>query len=669
MKSPGFPVVSITFLAAMTLSGARPPAVNVPSADVILAEESSNRAAQFVLRMDYEQARNIYRSTLPTIDFSAFHHYLYGRALFHLGLWEEAEKQFIRASADTELHLSAVNALRRIRALSRRDPSEELAGARWLPLEVTFGQNQGVGDVKLLDDGTVVTAHTAEGEVRFWSASGRVAFRVSDLGRPVRIRPDGRTVWVADMSSGRLARIDPEVRTVQVIELAKIPLPGVRDIAVDPDGTLWVLDYGNRMLVRLSKDGRPIARIPVPKGLEPEAVAVPNERFLLVAGAGEVPVRLVTKTGYLVRGYEITGVSKVTGIAVWKEGIVVQADNGLLYFATSLEDDFSGPLGGKKKPITTGRLGFQFDRYGNLWWADGQSVNMARRLPTNRPFHIVEVESMNMERIDGTRSAVVMDATVELPDGAPIESLDRRSFRVIRTGKKGEEEEIFPVEVENFSAPEVGRRVIFLREASDVVARHRNGINRILGMILDQAREVDAFALLDMADTFIFRRDFVRSTPLVRKTLAEDVPHVAEIDLRRLPALERAILRLAPFSEARVVIWITSGNGLREETLRRTRRMALANQVRIFVLHVGDNSSRELEKLARQTHGDYYRLYSDRSPTDFVAGLSRSVSGRYRILAAIPTPDPLDRGRWRPVALESYFLDEGRFDRLGYFAF
>lgn len=627
---------------------------------VFLAEDAALGASQGIFEMKYLESARLYEESLPKLSGDEFHRWMYGRALAHLGLWENAAVEFQMAAGSKELKTAAVVASSRLRALSDGSAVDENEVLEWKVLESHFAQNRGIGDIALIDDGTIVTAHPMGGFITFWSASGREEKVVRTGGRPVSLAADNDGVWVADLSGNRLYRVGKDRGIQRTIDLNAHNVFGVRDVAVDGEGFLWIADFGNARVIRLSPAGDPVTRMGEGELTAPTAV-LSQGKNVLVGEEGRAHIRLFDRNGRHLRDYRHPELASVRDLVSANGSVFVQDREGKIF--RIIDEQLEGPLLDAGSPLITAPFGFTVDKWRNIWWGDGESLKMAQKLPASKKYHMVEVLRTTLDQEATSHGVVHLTVSVMTRDGEAVRGLDDKSFRLIM-----DDSQIVPLRVRNLSEELKGRRIMVVREASREVEEESDWMTAVWGAFIEELTPEDKTAVLTMSDTYQLSRSFVSSTALVREALNDKYPLTPSIDLKSFAAMEYAVRTLAPVDFGRAIIWVTSGASIRDEEMRILRRMAVINQVPIFIIHVSQQNEASLLRLANETGGDYYRLFSRSSIDDFFGKLDTVGADRYRLSAAIPLPGPLDRGSWQNLLVESYYLDEIAYDRSGFHA-
>lgn len=648
----------IAALSVTVLSGTRITRRVVPDPKVVLAEDRAGQAATLLFNMNYEGAAAIYRQTLPLIANNMFHRRIYARALAHLGEWDEAARELQRAGTDSRLQAVVEADAERLRALATGRVELAAATGGWKEFKPRdgFAQNVGVGAVAALPDGGIATAVPGDNKVLFWSASGRLRRTVRLPGSPVALAVQGSALWAADMAGDRVYRLSEEQGVTRRIP---VETHGCRDVALDADGSLWVVDFGGGAVRHLGADGTMISVLG--RDLREPTAVLPDGAEILVAEKGRDRIVRLNRSGIVCREYRHERMRRPVDLVAARGGAIIQCQDGTLFWLRDEQDDLVGPLRASGGELVTSGLGLAIDAWDNLWWGDGASLHTAHRLPEDRPFQVMEILACRF-----SRPAAQVDLVVSVTgkDGRPIESLDEKSFRVLRNNRM-----LLPLSVTNLSRAVPGRRILVVREASDAIEPHEESLAALWPYLLRTLGAADATAVMTVTDTWAMTRSFVRSAELVRAELARVPRRTGSTRLVSAAALERAVLLLADTMPARAVLWLTSGESPANPDFTHLVRLARINQVPIFVVHVGGTNAPALQSLAANTGGAYYGLYDAEEPSRFFDALGSIRSGRYRLCAYVDLPTPAERGRWFDITVESWFNTEQVFDKAGYYAY
>lgn len=656
-------VVVVGLLGLAALSGRQLAQVFFPSPRLVVSENRAMQAVLSTLEMDYAGASALYAGVEPEVAAQPLHLRMHARTLIHLGAWETAARMLLSAGSDSAARGAAHSDAERLRALSSGRRILGPASGLWEPLLVRFAQNEGVGPVAVRENGTIATVHTGLGQVAVWTTDGALVRRFRGLGTPVAVAVSGERLLVADMAGGRILQLDVTSGAVRETILGETLAFGVRALAPGPGGGTWIADYGGGRVVRLDAEGRELATLGDGSLDRPSALLALGSD-LLVAETGRDRVLRYDRNGRLLRAYVHPRLAGPVALAPAPGGFLVLGGNGLVFWVRDDEEDVQGPLPTRESLVQAGTLGIASDRDGNILWGDGRSLRFARRLPEDRPRHLLEIVRVEARRGAGTAGELLVTASVMGKDGRALRTLEQPQFRLIRGSER-----LVPIGVENLSEELPGRRLILAVEQSDALFAHAESVRAVLSFVLQAFGPADRAAVMDLRETFTIVRDFTASVDLVRQAVEVDRRRVAVLDVAPAPALKHGILLLAPTDYARAVLWVTTGEGLSPEDAAMIRRMGLVNQVPIVILHVGDANRELLEDLAAVTGGRRFALYDNAVTRELPRTLGDIRSGRYRIVAAMETPEPHHRGRWFDVTIEAYHVDGVAWDKSGYVSY
>lgn len=609
--------------------------------------------------MDYRSSVDLYEESLSKLGTDAFHHRLYARALSHLGLWDSAAAVLTTVTLDSGIRAASHSDLDRIRLFDKPTERAPLRDGGWAPLRVKFGGDAKFGAVLSLGNDILATASMQEGTVTFWSTSGDRVTRVTDLGKPVSVRGDPADpdrVWVADIEGDRVIRIDRRRGIESAVALDGTGVHGIRDVAPDANGDLWIADFGGGRVLRVASSGEKVAEFGKGMLARPTSILLFG-RDILVAESGAGRVLRYDRNGRLLREYSHPRMNEPIFLSAAPFGFAIQNRDGLVFWGGD-DREVVGPALVGDSDLVTSSLGLALDPRGGMWWSNGVALMAARHVPEDMPRHAIEVIRTSVTRDPGGFARLDLTATVLDRDGRPLPTMSKRAFRLLR----GNDEVLLPIGVANLSEVLTGRKLIIAVESSDVVENHREALNKAILRLVTSLTSRDSVAVLEIADTWTIARGFTRSPELLRNTLMSARTSVAPIDVVSFDAIENAIRKLAPSDQARGIVWITSGENFLEREFTRIERMGIMNQVSIFPLHIGEANAERMTELAERTGGSYYRLYSQSPLDSFVDALSRLRSGRYRIAAEFPLPESHLRGKWFDFTLESHFEAEVAFD-------
>jgi tripartite motif-containing protein 71 len=110
--------------------------------------------------------------------------------------------------------------------------------------------------------------------------------KVYRRGIAAAIEPDGRRViYVSDATESVIRKMSPFDDRVTVLGTGRLSLP--QGLALAPDGSLYVADYGLQAIVHFTRDGQPAGRLDPGGSWHPQDVAVDADGRVLGAGIGD----------------------------------------------------------------------------------------------------------------------------------------------------------------------------------------------------------------------------------------------------------------------------------------------------------------------------------------------------------------------------------------------
>lgn len=652
-------VIAIT---ALILSGKKIPMIFPPDPSIVVAQDESKIAIQNIIDMKYSLAAAILQKNHDKLPGDFTLRRWYGRALMHLGEWEEAARFFAIASYDSTIRGAVDADMERLRFLDKDGSHLASNLGLWERLKVNYAGGIGVESVESIGAGAIATAIPSRGSVAFWSPSGKKISEFFGMGRPSALAAHEGKVWAADMAGERVIRLSPD-RGIEIsLELSKLNVHGARGLDIDDDGFLWVIDFGGRRVIRIKQDGTLVSEIGRDVLRAPSAVLCIGKE-ILIAETELGKVLRFDRNGRLLREYTNPKLQAPVGLEKISDGFLVQDKNGRVYILYNEENGFLTQIRTKDVPLITSKYGIAIDEHENLWWGDGINLNTSRRVPADKPMHIVNILRTEAKRGLVEEGRINLLVSILDENGRALDKLDDEAFRVIY-----KKEQIFPIRIENLSQTLSGRRYALLIEASDAMLPLYDSIKKFVEPFISNLRAEDKTMVIEIRDTFSIARDFTYSSQLIEEAVSRDFNRVSAIDVKPAEALAFAIETLAPTDYGRAIVWLTSGAGIDDSAVLKLGRMSIVNQTPIIILHIGDENRMLLEILAKKSNGGYFRLF-DSNYREISKLLSEIKSGRYRITAPLTLPEPSDRGKWFDVTCEVRYYTETAFDKLGYFAF
>ncbi|MDR2370525.1 MAG: NHL repeat-containing protein [Treponema sp.] len=440
---------------------------------------------------------------------------------------------------------------------------------------------------------------------------------------------------------------------------------GPQNLAVDEEGYLYVVDYGNRRICKFDPDGVFILSFGKRDGffqgfLSPTGIAAREGRIYIADGAGK-RIAVFDRNGTY-EGDLVTGLSGPESLRFLSDGKLLAADTNrvlLIDTDTALVREL-GAAGNSRMRI----VGADMDRNGNVLAVnfDAGEVSILTRLDDMASGLFVQIERVSVEQFP----LVTVELRVEDRLRRPVVGLQPLNFLVTEGGRIADEQNLL----------ERG----YLQTASDIaILAERSSLTAVLQD--DLAAAVRDISRSLAADQRI--RSFVSAgvQPQRERTDAANV-QALEAAGRGSAALYSPRwrfdlgLRLAAGDllagrKKRAVIFITSGalGDLAFEQYGLSELAAyMANNGVIFnaVVVGGGNPAEEVRYLCRETGGKAVSLYRPEGIGELARSLESSPNGSYilNFRSSLST----DFGRaYLPVEAEVYLMERSGRDGIIYF--
>jgi DNA-binding beta-propeller fold protein YncE len=501
------------------------------------------------------------------------------------------------------------------------------------------------------------------------------------------VKGQGDRLYLSEYRGGRISVLDGHGRWQSYIGergIGEGKFVGPQNLAVDEEGYLYAVDYGNKRISKFDPDGTFIlsfgAKTPLfPGFISPTGIAARGGRIYAADSAAKriyIFDRNGSYLGILIR----EGLRGPESLRFLSDGRLLAADTNriLLIDVDSAVTRELGVLGSPKVRIT----GAAMDKNGNVLaanWATGE-VSVLTRFDDMASGLFVQIERVSVEKFP----EVTVELQVQDRLRRPIVGLEGLNFLL--------SENNHIVAEQNFLEG------AYKSQAADVsILIERSGITKGLGDDLEQAvRDIEK-ALSDSAPSA--SRSSI--TEILSGAAAQGgrtgkivsiVSAAAQPQRERLETLENSSrgaaasysprwrfdlgLRLAatdllPGEKKRGVVFISSGNlgELAFEQYGLSELAAyLANNNIVFhaVIVGGGSPSPEILYLCRETGGQALPLYRPEGIKEMIQSLAFIPSGSYTI--SYRSQLPADFGRaYLPVEAEVYLMERSGRDGIGYF--
>jgi DNA-binding beta-propeller fold protein YncE len=523
------------------------------------------------------------------------------------------------------------------------------------------------------DDGSAWIVAYGSNEIVRVDVNGVIQDRVrgplNGFDRPYDlVKGPGDRMYLSEYRGGRISVLDAAGRWQAYIGgrgRGEGQMIGPQNLAVDEDGYLYVVDYGNRRVLKFDPDAAFVLSFgresPGFRGfLSPTGIAVREGRVYVADGALK-RISVFDGDGSYA-GDLAAGLSGPESLRFLSDGRLLVADTNkvlLVDTETAIVREL-GAAGNSRMRI----VGADMDRNGNVLAAnfDAGEVSVLTRVDDMASGLFVQIERVSVERFP----RVTVELRVEDRLRRPFVGLDTSNFLITEGGRPAGEQELLVTS--------------YRRSASDIsLLVERSPLTGALGDDLAAAvRDLRAALGPDQAI-----RSFVsageqpgredtgagdsRSFDAAARGSAGLYGQRWRFDL----GLRLAATDLLPGEKKRAVIFITSGN-LGELAFERYGLSELAsymaNNAIIFhaVLVGGGNPSEEIRYLCRETGGKALALYRPRGIGELVRELGSVPSGSYTLSYRSALSAGFGRA-YLPVEAEVYLMERSGRDGVLYF--
>jgi DNA-binding beta-propeller fold protein YncE len=521
-----------------------------------------------------------------------------------------------------------------------------------------------------LEDGSVWVVAYGSNEILRIDVNGLITDRrrgpVNGFDRPYDlVKGPGDRMYLSEYRGGRVSVLNSRGEWQAYIGSrgrGEGRLTGPQNLAVDEEGYLYVVDYGNRRISKFDPDGVFILsfgpKIPgFPGFLSPTGIAVRGGRIYAADSAARRIYTFDRNGSYLgvLTGDGLLGPESLRFLS---DGRLLAADTNrvLLIDTESTLIRELGTLGNEKVRIT----GADMDRNGNVLAANFQAgeVSVLTRFDDLASGFFVQIERVQAENFP----RITVDIQVQDRLRRPIVGLDALNFILTEEGRL--------VEEQNFLLPGYrteGAGVSVLVERSprtqvleDDLAAAVRDINAALPAGGRIVSIVSAGAQPQRERTEVSLDRASRGIP------ASYSPRW-RFDL----GLRLAATDLLPAREKRGVVFVCSGTlgDLAFEQYGLSELAAyLSNNNIVFnaVIAGGQPPAEEIRYLCGETGGQVVPLYRPEGIRGVIQALASYSSGSYTISYRSQLPSDFGRA-YLPVEVEVYLMERSGRDGTGYF--
>ena len=443
-------------------------------------------------------------------------------------------------------------------------------------------------------------------------------------------------------------------------------LVGPKNLAVDEEGFLYVVDFGNQRVSKFDPDGTFILSFGrrgggFPGFLSPTGIAARNNR-VYVADSISRQIYMFDPNGNFLGVLGVTGLRGPESMRFLSDGNLLVADTNrilLIDTASAIVREL-GLAGNDRVRI----IGADMDRNGNILAAnfDASEVSVLTRFDDLASGLFVQIQRVYAEQFP----LVTLEITVEDRLRRQMVGLNEHNFLITEGGNIAAEQRFLQPGYRHQGADisilmERSDRTAGLREDLAVAARD---INRTLGEI-GNSRIV---SLISAGTQPVRERHENALESAARGAAPASFSPMWRFDL----GLRLAATDLLHASPRRSVVYVGSGS-LGEFAFEQygLSEMAayLANNGIIFnaVIVGTEQISQEILYLTNATGGQAMYLYRPQGIGEMIRNIADAPVGRYFI--SFRSQFPSDFGRaWLPVEVEVYLMERSGRDATGYFA-
>lgn len=550
-----------------------------------------------------------------------------------------------------------------------------------------------------------------------WTFIRKIPHRQNNFlifNKPINIYPDndlsGRT-FVTSLLTNEVLVLNADTLVVKRYKgsLEK-PLAGPYGITQLPDRTLLVSEYSGDRIAFLSPDGNIIKRVGSTGTGDGELIAPQNifyyknffyvidwgnKRVVKYSADGKFILNFGTPTGYF------SGLEGPSGLAVFRNRIYV----GDIYKKTIEVFDLSGNHLEtiRRDDLLTQPEGISLFPPHNLLIANGSNLlnfNIEKEQMTTFPIKNYAFSHIMQAVLDQNRNLILTDykqnsLNVAIRSSDLFSTIPLQINRVISDG--------FPQILVSLTVkdrkgiPLVGLRKdnFIIREGGTIISNHKvlrptNRKSAALSLVIDSDSSMKNYGQ-DLKDTVSFLLRNLEKTDQRKYIITGSNPIISFNAVSRLfttsgklsfpytkvpdpgKAVRLAASRLIPplIGGLKTVLFITSGQSEEKSfkdgdtALNTLGHYMLNNNVRFYAVIFGNQKNKDIEYLAERTGGTVFR-----QPEDMKNFLSLVKKGRERnyLLSYKSAMKEIDFGRrYIPLNIQVQYLQRFSQDRLGYY--
>jgi len=604
-----------------------------------------------------------------------------GKAYYRSGFEETALRQW-RAALDGYGRNSGVGMLinSRIETVSNRRFLFPIAndGVRYVSSGRYPGRNQNVvlyrqpTSVLANNDGSAWIVAYGSNEIVKVDVNGIIRDRkrgpLNGFDRPYDMvrGPDGR-MYLSEFRGGRVSVLNNNGEWLSYIGsrgLGAGQFVGPQSLAIDEDGYLYVVDYGNRRISKFDPDGLFILSFGLrssyfPGLLSPTGIAAGNGKIYVAENSAKA-IYMFDPNGIYLGRLAAENLQGPESMKFMPDGTLLVADKNRIL---QIEPDTAivrelGLAGGERVRVT----GADMDKNGSVLaanFAEGE-VSILSRFDDLASGFFVTIRNIFTERFP----LVTVELTVEDRLRRPILGLDSNNFLLTENGVPVRDQRLI------FSGfRHTGADISLLVERSDITSSFRDDLgaaSRDIGRALQDMRGSRIVSVISAAAQ-PQREQHNNSLENAVRGTAGSYSQRWRFDL----GLRLAATDLLSAGPKRSVIYIGSGSlgdlAFEQYSLSEMASYLANNNVVFNAIIIGNGQvTAELEYLCAETGGRAMHLYRPRGIGELVKSTADIPSGLYSF--TYNSRMNTDFGRaWLPIEVEVYLMERSGRDNTGYF--
>ncbi len=428
---------------------------------------------------------------------------------------------------------------------------------------------------------------------------------------------------VVDNGNNRIQKFDSDGTFIMSFG-SKGNLPGElyrpSGITIDKNGYIYVSDYGNRRIQKFDEDGNFIDIIGEGTLMEPRGLTVNGDTLMVADGPNGIYFYDLKDKFWWVK-------------SSW--------NGGEFRFANAIDIAFN--------PVNEALYVADFDR---------NSVDVF--MPSVFKYSDLDV-TVNRTHLDGY-PVVGQLVTVKARNGRYMTGLTTKNFKIL--------EDKVPVQV--FTLDDSFREkntVIFLADKSRFMQKYNLEIQNAADLILNRREKNDQIKLINVNDKVWTGLDFNSLTRLRMLDKLVENKFTEDCNLGR--GLYQAVSEMVLTRNKKAIVLFTAGKFVEEYAFKDYEfevvlNFAKNNQVPIHIIAFTEENRNLLEKLAKETDGEYFYYFENsRKMRDIYSLIDDQIQKQY--ILVYKSSFGTDQRKWREVEV---FVDvqklSGR-DVSGYF--